>query len=401
MGAILSAPVDSIIVERAGCAKLRCAVATMQGWRASHEDSHVMVEPPLNAPDMTPFFFSVMDGHGGDEAALEMHDLLPKYIDVATLPKITDLSIEEVIQSRFKAVDMVLRTRLPSTCSAGTTCTSALVVQSEKKGEWDIILANAGDSRSIVIHQDATFIATEDHKPDNPGEMERIKKAGGFVSKESFGPSRVDSNLAVSRAFGDFDYKDISANQEDHKISCVPDVIRTTAKDGDFVLLCCDGIFDVMSNEECVSFVLNHNTADLGLLCSKLLKLVLDKGSRDNCSAMICHLSSSENHIEDDAIQGSTTLDRAKWQGFHSGYMTSMLIPGIIPFDVQVQEKFDTFHRSFGFPAPIPEPCSNCENIYLGMQICSRCRRDQYCSLFCQRKDWRAKHKEVRNTEGP
>jgi hypothetical protein len=47
---------------------------------------------------------------------------------------------------------------------------------------------------------------SEDHKPYNPGEHERIDKAGGYVSMK-----RVDGDLAVSRALGDFQYK----NRED------------------------------------------------------------------------------------------------------------------------------------------------------------------------------------------
>ena len=38
-----------------------------------------------------------------------------------------------------------------------------------------------------------------DHKPDNEGEVARIEKANHHVED-----SRVDGNLALSRAFGDF-----------------------------------------------------------------------------------------------------------------------------------------------------------------------------------------------------
>ena len=45
---------------------------------------------------------------------------------------------------------------------------------------------------------------TEDHKPFNPREKERIQNAGGSVTLQ-----RVNGSLAVSRALGDFDFKEV------------------------------------------------------------------------------------------------------------------------------------------------------------------------------------------------
>lgn len=90
---------------------------------------------------------------------------------------------------------------------------------------------------------------SEDHKPDNAEEEARIKKAHHFVSE-----SRVDGNLALSRAFGDFQFKDqggLTPHQQ--AVSCFPDVTRRNRnKDDQFIMLACDGIWDCLSNEECV-----------------------------------------------------------------------------------------------------------------------------------------------------
>ena len=50
--------------------------------------------------------------------------------------------------------------------------------------------------------------ATKDHKPDDPEETKRIEGSGGFVSlpPQTYIP-RVNGQLALSRAFGDFQLK--------------------------------------------------------------------------------------------------------------------------------------------------------------------------------------------------
>ena len=62
-----------------------------------------------------------------------------------------------------------------------------------------IFCANAGDSRAVLAKSNGVVALSDDHKPDNAGELKRIEKADHTVED-----SRVDGNLALSRAFGDF-----------------------------------------------------------------------------------------------------------------------------------------------------------------------------------------------------
>ena len=66
-----------------------------------------------------------------------------------------------------------------------------------------IYCSNAGDSRGVLSRGTKVVPLSEDHKPDDAGELIRIEKANHHVED-----SRVDGNLALSRAFGDFQYKD-------------------------------------------------------------------------------------------------------------------------------------------------------------------------------------------------
>jgi protein phosphatase PTC2/3 len=73
-----------------------------------------------------------------------------------------------------------------------------------------------------------------------PGEKARISAAGGFVD---FG--RVNGNLALSRAIGDFEFKksaDLSPEQQ--IVTAFPDVIAHDISDDDeFLVIACDGQF--------------------------------------------------------------------------------------------------------------------------------------------------------------
>lgn len=94
-----------------------------------------------------------------------------------------------------------------------------------------------------------------DHKPQNEGtecvamcrhftdndsgERARINAAGGFVD---FG--RVNGNLALSRAIGDFEFKksaDLAPEQQ--IVTAFPDVITHEISDDDeFLVIACDGM---------------------------------------------------------------------------------------------------------------------------------------------------------------
>lgn len=65
-------------------------------------------------------------------------------------------------------------------------------------------IANCGDSRAVLCRKGAPAVCTQDHKPTVPAEKKRIQDAGGSVMIH-----RVNGSLAVSRALGDFEYKNV------------------------------------------------------------------------------------------------------------------------------------------------------------------------------------------------
>jgi len=78
------------------------------------------------------------------------------------------------------------------------------------------------------------------------GEKARICAAGGFVD---FG--RVNGNLALSRAIGDFEFKkSAELSPEQQIVTAFPDVIAHAITDDDeFLVIACDGTCIIWSIE--------------------------------------------------------------------------------------------------------------------------------------------------------
>jgi hypothetical protein len=86
-----------------------------------------------------------------------------------------------------------------------------------------VVVANAGDSRAVLCRDGAAFALSYDHKPQQDVEMNRIRKAGGFVNQ--FG--RVNGNLNLSRSIGDLKYKQAYfLPPAEQMITAEPDIIQ-------------------------------------------------------------------------------------------------------------------------------------------------------------------------------
>ena len=95
---------------------------------------------------------------------------------------------------------------------SGSTSVMTLITPSH------LICANTGDSRAVLCREGKAIELSHDHKPYNQGEKERIEAAGSTVKF-----NRVNGDLAVSRALGDYVYKRCGAAAEPSKrAACTP-----------------------------------------------------------------------------------------------------------------------------------------------------------------------------------
>jgi len=258
--------------------RLAFGLATMQGWRVTMEDAHAAVLD-LQGPDGSKnagkegriSFFGVYDGHGGETIASysgeNLHNILAKQ------PAFEAGNYAQALKDGFLATDRaILKDPGHRDDVSGCTATTAVVTDST------IYVGNAGDSRTVLGMKGRAKPLSYDHKPQNEGESARIRAAGGFID---FG--RVNGNLALSRAIGDFEFKkNAKLPPEEQIVTAYPDVtVHEISDDDEFLVLACDGIWDCESSQRVTQFV-RRRVADkepLNLICGELMDNCLSTGT--------------------------------------------------------------------------------------------------------------------------
>ncbi|XP_011488651.1 protein phosphatase 1A isoform X2 [Oryzias latipes] len=293
--------------------ELRFGLSSMQGWRVEMEDAHTAVVS-LPSPLQCWSFFAVYDGHAGSQVAKYCCEHLLEHITSSqgfqsALKEKSESTVDKVkdgIRSGFLMFDEHIRNlseKKHSNDRSGSTAVGVMISPSH------LYFINCGDSRGILSRSGLVKFFTEDHKPSNPLEKERIQNAGGSVMIQ-----RVNGSLAVSRALGDFDYKCVDGKgPTEQLVSPEPEVyaIERSEKDDEFIILACDGIWDVMGNEEVCSFVRSRLevTDDLERVCNEIVDTCLYKGSRDNMSVvLICFPGAPK--VSQEAVMREMELDK-------------------------------------------------------------------------------------------
>ncbi|KAG6890815.1 hypothetical protein C0995_003248 [Termitomyces sp. Mi166 len=210
------------------------------------EDAHVAVLDLDEGKEISNTFFAVYDGHGGSTVA--------KYAGANVHKRLVEEETykqgqyELAMKRAFLGTDEDLlanpaHVRDPSGCTA----VAALVTTDGK-----IYVANAGDSRSVISVKGEVKPLSFDHKPTSETEKERIHGAGGYIEY-----GRVNGNLALSRALGDFEFKkNYSLGPERQIITADPDVtVHEISEEDEFFIIACDGIWDCLSSQQVVDFV--------------------------------------------------------------------------------------------------------------------------------------------------
>ena len=321
---------------------------TYQGLFKDYNEDKINITSLIKKPSSSKIshwpkisYFSIFDGHGGEECAQFLKDNYLNYlVKNKNFPFDMKLSMIEAFQDieeeffKLKCNDSKEKSDKSGSCAL-------VAVMFDNK----IYIANIGDSRAIMSINGGTKIKqlTVDHKPDNLIEFERAIKNGSNIylddnddpfrdaSKLEFIKDKNDlekkkeikrnsteekifrvypSDLAVMRTIGDIRAKKKEFGGNPGTVINIPDifVIDINSND-DFIVLGCDGIFDDLSNQEIIDaawMVYKHRGKDKNYdiheltmeACDIIMKYALEKETTDNLSCIIIGFEGVEKFLK-------------------------------------------------------------------------------------------------------
>ena len=217
---------------------------------------YTSLEPVGNLPNI----FLVADGMGGHRAGGYASSCAVETIlqEAGICP---EEEVEQILTRAIRRANEVIAHRAGDDerfAGMGTTVVAACLKQEE------LIAANVGDSRLYVVHDDSIEQVTEDHSL-----VQEMVKYGGINREEA----RVHPNKnIITRAVG---------LEEDLQVDC----FRRTLRRGDRVLLCSDGLTDMLEDEQ-IRRIIDKNR-DVRSAAQALVKAANDNGGRDNIAVIV------------------------------------------------------------------------------------------------------------------
>lgn len=258
------------------------------------EDEHIQIDD-LSAHLGSDFkcsipcaFYAVFDGHGGPEAAAYIkRNAMRLFFEDCDLPQTSEIDsvfLKELENSHRKAfvqADHALANEASVSSSCGTTALTALLLGRH------LLVANAGDCRAVLCRKGVAVDMSQDHKPTYLPERKRVEEVGGFIND-----GYLNGDLSVTRALGDWDLKFPMGSSS--PLIAEPDVQQVIlTEDDEFLIIGCDGIWDVMSSQNAVSLVRRglRRHDDPQQCARELVREALRLNTSDNLTVIVIFFS--------------------------------------------------------------------------------------------------------------
>lgn len=233
--------------------------------RESNQDSYLLL------PNRG--IYVVADGMGGhnagEVASLSAIKTIGKYF---TPKRTVEMQAGRRIREKLTYATLVAHERILALSNTKTEYTGmgSTVAISFINGNI-LHTCHVGDSRVYVINQSSITQITKDHS--TVGEMVRLGKLTKEEARKSSLKNEVTQALGVSLSHG-------------------PEYNRTyELNEGDMVLLCSDGLWDMLSDEEILSIVTKGNSMKES--CNELIDQANAAGGEDNVTVVLVQINGS------------------------------------------------------------------------------------------------------------
>ena len=140
----------------------------------------------------------------------------------------------------------------------GTTLVAALA------GDGEAVILNEGDSRAYHVNQDGIVLVTRDHS------LVEDMVARGELTRDQ-ARTHPHKNL-ITRALG-------------AEPVLMADCFRQTLLPGEYLLLCSDGLSNIVTDQEMLYEIIHGGEDDT--CCQRLLDIALHRGAPDNVTAVL------------------------------------------------------------------------------------------------------------------
>ena len=299
------------------------AVNSYQGLKRNYNEDKVSIILTIKKPknflgENWPkiSYLAIFDGHGGNSCSNFLRDNLHNYIiKNENFP----LNIEKSLISSFEKAenDFINNIGIKENDKSGSCALVTLLIDNI------LYVANCGDSRAIISLNNGKKIKLLNniHRPNNFNEKERIINNGGNIYISSNILRIFPGRLSVTRAFGDKNAKLTEFGGKKNVLISTPEVCQVNLKEFkvDFLIMGCDGIFEYLTNEDCVKLAwknlnedkLNYNNFHQfnGDIVDLIIKSALKRNSLDNVTALFV----SFNNFEQKFFEGNLSKYNIKF----------------------------------------------------------------------------------------
>eukprot|EP00029_Vermamoeba_vermiformis_P014492 TRINITY_DN960_c0_g3_i1.p1 TRINITY_DN960_c0_g3~~TRINITY_DN960_c0_g3_i1.p1 ORF type:complete len:1113 (+),score=313.34 TRINITY_DN960_c0_g3_i1:86-3424(+) len=186
---------------------------------------------------------------GTEQKNIDYYDYYEGYDDERLVNKNDEYS-KQIKRALFHSFEQASNQVLEKGYRSGCTACVVLIQQYIGAGKESnyVWFANCGDARAVSYGGDTAVRQTRDHKPLQRSERIRVQYLGGVVSDNGRIQTSTGQNIAVARAVGDSPYQPY--------VSYAPFINQIRLTDEQFIVLACDGLWDVIDDQRAAELVL-------------------------------------------------------------------------------------------------------------------------------------------------